>query len=172
MIVPILRQTPYNFSFLSGGAFEEIPIANMVPVAGAQAVSLSVRIHSANIVSMGSYQLLVYGQNDARMDGQEFVTSSTIGSTSTITSASPNLVSLSAIIRNPVQPFVKVTLKAQSPVGGGGNLYAELSADLVVRKVECGCDEVRLNAEKILPPAPRRSAVGFRSRNHCSATSD
>jgi hypothetical protein len=55
-----------------------------------------------------------------------------VGSTATITGASPNLVSLSTAIAEPAHPYLRVVLRATGP-SATGNVYAELSADLVVK---------------------------------------
>ncbi len=131
MIIPILRQTSFNFSYLISPATESVIVADRVPVAGARTVALSVRIHRLTLSSGASFNFLIHGVNPSETDGTAFVTSS-IASTGAITSSSPNLVGLSSIISDPAHPFVRVVLQATGP-SSTGTTYFELSADLVVR---------------------------------------
>lgn len=134
MLIPFLPQTPFNYSYLAASATEDVIVADCLPVAGARTVNVSVRIHELSLSSGASFQFLIYGVNPSPTDGTVFMTTSTIGSTPAFTTASPNLVSLTTVISDPIYPFVRVVLRAQGPSGGANTTYGEFSADLVTRE--------------------------------------
>lgn len=133
MIIPVLSQTPFNFSYLASSATEDVIVADRVPVSNARTISLSVRVHRLTLSSGANFQFLVYGMDPSSTDGTVFVTSATIGGTGAVTSSNPNLVGLTSIISDPIYPFVRVVLRATGPTTTG-SCYMELSADLVVRQ--------------------------------------
>ncbi len=130
MIHEILPQTAFNFSYLVSPATESVIIADRVPIAGARTVSLSVRIHRLTLSSGASFNFFLSGLNPSPTDGTVFISSGS-ASTGAITSSSPNLIGLSAIISNPAHPFGRVVLQATGP-SSAGTTYFELSADLIV----------------------------------------
>jgi hypothetical protein len=133
MKLPFLGQSRYNLSYLASGATEDIVVGDRLPVFFAKTVTISVRIHRLNLAAGANFQFLVYGSNPSPTDAQNFVTSSTIGSTATITTATPNIVALSAMINEPVHPFVRIVLRATAQPSGSGTIYGEFSGDLVAR---------------------------------------
>ncbi len=137
MIIPVLRQTPFNFSYLVSPSTESVIVADRIPVAGARIVTLSVRIHRLTLSSGASFNFLVHGVNPSATDGTVFITSS-LASTGAITSSNPNLVGLSSTLSDPQHPYVRVVLQATGP-SSAGTTYFELSADLVLQPV-CECD--------------------------------
>lgn len=137
MIIQVLRQTPYNFSYLASSATENVIVADRIPVSGARTIALSVRVHHLTLSAGASFQFLVYGVDPSATDGTVFITSASIGDTGTITTSSPNLVGLSAIISDSIYPFVRVVLRANGP-SSTGTTYFEVSADLVVRSATTG----------------------------------
>jgi hypothetical protein len=161
MLYRILPQTPYNFSYLVA-ATQDVVVGDRIPVSKGKTVNVSVRIHRLNLSAGASFQFLVYGQNPSRTDGANFLTSATIGTVSAFTTASPNLVSLAAVISEPVHPYVQVVLRATGP-SAPGNVYGELSADVVVRGNECGCGGAR-GRELDLAGGPRG---GTRDKCYC-----
>jgi hypothetical protein len=134
MLIPFLPQTPFNHSYLAASATEDVIVADCLPVSGARSVNVSVRIHELSLSSGASFQFLVYGVNPSPTDGTVFSTTNTIGSTPTITTTNPNLVSLTTVISDPIYPFVRIVLRAQGPSGGANTTYGEFSADLVTRE--------------------------------------
>lgn len=132
MIIPILSQTPFNFSYLVSPATEDVIVADRVPVSNARTIALSVRIHRLTLNSGASFQFLVYGTDPSSTDATVFITSATIGGTGTVNTSTPNLVGLTSIISEPIYPFVRVVLRATG--AASGSCYMELSADLVVRQ--------------------------------------
>lgn len=139
MIIQVLPQTPYNFSYLASGASESVIVADNIPVSGARTVALSVRIHRLTLSAGASFEFKITGVDPSPTDGTVFASGS-LASTGNITSSSPNLVGLSAIISDPVYPFVRVTLNVTGP-SSTGTTYFELSADLVVRQANAVLNE-------------------------------
>lgn len=138
IVLPILRYTPYNHSFLASSATEEIVIVDRVPIAPYTRIGLSVRVHDRNIGTGATYQLIVRGINPSTEDGADFVFATDPGSTPATTGSanpttSPGLIQLSTIISDPQHPMARVVLKATGPSGAADNLYIILSADLVMK---------------------------------------
>jgi hypothetical protein len=165
MIIPVLPQTPYNYSYLHTGGTEDVVVADMVPISDARTVALSVRIHEVNFASGAGFRFLIYGVDPSRTDATLFMSSTTIGDTGKITSASTNLVGLTSIISDPIYPFVRVMLRAEG-ASTTGNCYFELSADLVVRQASemngCSTREAAFCAdmlELLHAEAPRDSGT-------------
>jgi hypothetical protein len=131
MIIPILAQTPFNYSYLVSTT-ESLIVADRIPVWMARSINLSIRIHRLSLPGGGQFVFNVYGVNPSASDGTPFVTSTTIGNTAGITTASPNLVSLAAVINEPAHPFVRVVMSATGP-GSASTVYGEFSADIVLR---------------------------------------
>jgi len=135
IVVPVLTYQAFNLSFLSGGATEEVVIANAIPVAPYTLVGLSVRVHEITVDAGGSFQFLIRAVNPSSRDGQDFV-GGELGSTTATEidngTTAPALVELSSIVKNPQSPNIRVVLKGTGP-SSAGKLYAILSADLVMK---------------------------------------
>jgi hypothetical protein len=135
-IVPILKQTPFNYGFLVSSASTEVCVARAVDVSWARTVGLSVRVHRADIAG-GNFQFFLYGTNPSPSDGTDFLTASLGNTTSITTGASAGtLVTLSTalVLTDVVHPFLRVVMKATGTSGGSAvALYAELSATLILR---------------------------------------
>jgi hypothetical protein len=138
IVVPVLRQSAFNHSFLSSSATEEIIVADRIPTAPFTTIGLSVRVHKRNLGTGASYQFIIRGINPSDEDGADFVFATDLGSTSATTAAAnptavPGLIALSAgVISNTQHPMIRVVLKA---TGGttAVNTYIVVSADLVMR---------------------------------------
>lgn len=136
IVVPVLQYTAFNHSFLKGGAFEEVIVADRIPVAPFTRIGGSIRIHQRNLAAGASYQVIVRGINPSDQDGADFVFGTDLGSITAITSTVPTnvpaLVQLSAIITDPQHPMVRVVVKATGS-SATGNVYIILSGDLVMK---------------------------------------
>ena len=138
IVVPFLRYTPFNHSFLAGGASEEVILADRIPVAPFTRIGASLRVHRRSIASGASYQVVVRAINPSDDDGADFVFGTDLGSTPAITSTAnpttvPGLAQLSATISDPQHPMIRVVLRAVGPSGAAANLYIVLSGDLVMK---------------------------------------
>lgn len=135
IVVPVLNYQEFNYSWLDGGATEEIVLANSLPVAPYTVIGLSARVHKITMGSNSTMQFIVRAVNPSSRDGQDFV-GSDLGSTTAADidsgTTAPALVELSSVITNPQSPNVRVVLKITGPTTAG-DLYAILSADLVLK---------------------------------------
>ena len=131
VVVPILRQTSYNYAQLVG-ATETITIADRIPIAPFSLIGLSVRVHKKSIATGGSYQFHIYGINPSDEDGSDFVTAS-LGSITAISGVGgAALVGLSAVMASVFHPMIRVGLTIVGTTAAGVHL-AVFSADLVMR---------------------------------------
>lgn len=135
--VEILKQTPYNYGFLASSATAEITLVRALDISWARTVGLSIRAHRVNIGGSGAkFEFVLYGTNPSSSDGTDFLTSSLATSDPINSSTSVGaLVTLTTglVLTDPVQPFLRVVLRATGSSGAAVNLYAELSATLVLR---------------------------------------
>jgi hypothetical protein len=134
----VLRQTPFNFGFLSAAATQDVIVADGVDVSWVKTIGLSARVHRANIGTGAKFEFILFGVNPSPTDGTAFVT----GSAGLITSASiaagaaaGTLITWStgSVYSDPVHPFVRLVLRATGPSGTAVNLYGELSASISLR---------------------------------------
>ncbi len=139
IVVPVLRQTAFNHSFLASSATEEIIVADRVPIAPFTTIGLSARIHKRSIGTGASYQFIIRGINPSDEDGADFVFATDLASTTATTGSAspvtvPGLIALSSgMITDSQHPMVRVVLKATGPSGAAVNLAIVASADLVMR---------------------------------------
>jgi hypothetical protein len=135
--VEILKQTPYNYGFLASSATAEICLVRALDVSWARTVGLSVRVHRVNIASTGSpkFELILGGTNPSPSDGTDFLTELATSDPIQNGTAVGSLITLTTglVLTDVVHPYLRVVLKATGPSGAAGNLYAELSATLVLR---------------------------------------
>lgn len=139
IVVPVLRYSSFNHSFLASSAFEEVIVADRIPIAPYTRIGLSARIHKRNIGTAATYQFIIRGINPSAEDGADFVylvadLGSTTATTGTANPASvPGLIQLTTIISDPQHPMLRVIVKATGPGGAAVNLYMVASADLVMK---------------------------------------
>lgn len=134
--VEILKQTPYNYGFLASLATAEITLVRALDISWARTVGLSIRAHRVNIGSNAKFEFVLYGTNPSQSDGTDFLTASLATSNVIDSSTSAGaLITLTTglVLTDPVQPFLRVILRATGPTTATANLYAELSATLVLR---------------------------------------
>lgn len=132
----VLRKTDFNYSFLQGTSnTNEFIVANTVSISGYNRIGMSVRVHELDIAgSTANFVFQIRGVNPSAEDGRDFVRSTVLGSSSSLTASisPPALGVLTAVIANPQTPFIRVVLRGQGDAGAatGAALYAQLSADL------------------------------------------
>ena len=133
VLVPILRYREFNLGFLGSGSTTEIALEKAIPISPFTVIGLSLRVHAADIgASPGQFEIILRAVNPSPADGQDFE-GSDLGSSDAVTANTtpPALLDLQTIITNPQAPFLRPVLKATGP--NSGNLYAVLSADLVMK---------------------------------------
>ena len=139
MFIEVLRQTPYNFQFLSSSATVDIVLVPRIDVSEVKTIGMSGRVHRANIGgNSAKYEFHLFPENPSPTDAQEFTSATPlVSSTAIVTGAAAGSLvtwTTGAVYSDPPHPFVKLVLRATGPsIATPGNLYAELSAALVLR---------------------------------------
>ena len=129
IIVPVLRKTRFEYSFLAAGTSQSIQIQPALDTGSYYYYQLIVRVHELMFSGSQTIQLVLANTLPSEEDPREF--SGGAASSVTITGAAsvPGIVSVSGTDPG---AFMKLTLIANQPAAPG-TLYAELSAVLVLR---------------------------------------
>jgi hypothetical protein len=136
ILVPILKMTEYDFSFLAGSSSQTKVLHPALNVASYYG-RLIVRVHETNIAPpsagpSGTISIAGYGTDPSAEDPQEFTLSSQTFSASVDDgNSSGDLVSATA---SDLWPFLKIVVEATQGAGSGDRLYAVISADLLLRE--------------------------------------
>lgn len=131
IIVPVLNKQIFEFSFLGTGADQDVVLHPAIDVGAWFRVRLVVRVHQITATS-GNFTFKLQHTLPSDEDRQEFVdTSADFLTTGNITSASPNIKTISG---TDPQAYLKLVLRAHQ-VTAGNTLYGEFSAVLVLRDV-------------------------------------
>ena len=136
IIVPLFPKKSFDFTFLGVSAFKTITIHRALNVVPFYYAKLIVRVHNVSIVAagtQGTIKVIATGTDPSREDPQEFVDPAAAVLTITLNNAS-TAPSYQGISDSNLAPYYKITLLAQQGSTAGGALYAEISADLVLRE--------------------------------------
>lgn len=130
IIVPVLEKRVFEFGYLTpGGAIQDVVIQPAVDVGGWYRVRLVVLVHQI-AATTGNFVFKVQHTFPSEMDRQEFVDTTDFMATASITTASPNIKTISQV--DP-QAYLKIILRATQGTAGN-TLYGEFSAYLVLRE--------------------------------------
>jgi len=132
VIVPILRMTDYNFSFLTGNLSRTVRIHSALACAPFYYGTLELRVHDHNLTAGQSIVLSGWGTNPSREDPTEFTeATTTLSITVTSATAAPYLARRT---QSDISTFLKVQLVFTQGTATGTALFARLSADLTLRE--------------------------------------
>lgn len=133
LLVRIIDKQRYDFTWLGMNASQTITLAPAISVVPYYYGQLSLRIHAiSGLTGTQAIALEAYGTNPSSSDPQEFSKSTAILAVTLGTSTTaPSLESDSA---SDLDPFLKLTLKFTQTSTAGTALWAELSADLLLRE--------------------------------------
>jgi hypothetical protein len=133
MLLPVLDKRRFEYSFLGGGASQEITLQPAIDVCGHVSGILFVRVHERNMTSGQSIGLGLYYTLPSGDDPREFTASSSLTDV-TITSVSPSSTP-ALLFREFSSPgaFLKLVLTA-TQTSVPSTLYAEVSAELLLLK--------------------------------------
>lgn len=132
VIIPILEKRVFEYGYLGASpAFQEVVLHPAVDISAFFRVKLLVRVHSITATT-GNFQFRFYNTFPSEQDPQEFTDSTSIGTVTTITTASPNIVV--ANTTTDAQAFLKIVLRASQGTAGN-TLYGEFSAALLCREI-------------------------------------
>lgn len=134
IIVSVLEKTRLEYSYLAAGASQTIILRPALNVVDYNWVQLIVRVHARDMVASSSIRLSLVNTLPSPDDPREFSETSDflfVDVTSTSPGSVPGLVE--EVGSNP-QAYLKLVATASQPAGSSGNLYADLSAVLLLRK--------------------------------------
>lgn len=133
MIVPVLAKTRFEYSHLSASTSQTVVLQPEINTGAFYYYQLIVRVHERSFSSSQTIMLGLYNTLPSDEDPREFTDSSSGGILNiTITAASPAVPGIKLASGTDPGAFLKLLLTASQPAGGG-TLYAELSAVLVLR---------------------------------------
>jgi hypothetical protein len=130
IIVPILEQRVFEYSYLAGTNTQDVVLHPGVDVGNWYRVRLVVLVHQIT-ASTGNFVFKLQHAFPCESDRQEFVDTSDFLATASITSNSPNIKTITG---TDPQAYLKVILRA-TQVTSSTTLYGEFSAYLVLRDV-------------------------------------
>ena len=130
VIIPILDKRVFEFSFLGNAATQDVVLHPAVDIISYLKVKVLVRVHSITATT-GNFQFRLFNTFPSEQDPQEFTDSTAVGSATSITTASPNIVVANST--TDAQAFLKIVLRATQGTSGN-TLYGEFSAALLLRE--------------------------------------
>ena len=130
IIVPIVEKRIFEFSYLGPSASQDVVLHPAVDVGAWYRVRIVVLVHQITATS-GNFVVTLQNTFPSEHDRQEFVDTAGFLSTASITTASPNIKTISG---TDPQGYLKVILRANQ-VTSGSTLYGEFSVFLVLRDV-------------------------------------
>jgi hypothetical protein len=126
----VAGQTELNYSFLSGGATEELILHDRLPVARWSTIGVSIRTHAVTAASGTRFLLVLQGIAPSPEDGADFVTGDL--ASNSFAGSAPNLEQLSVPLTDLQVPMLRVILRVQGP-SSAGTVYIRLSVDVVLK---------------------------------------
>lgn len=134
IIIPILPQTYFDFSFLAAGGTKNLVFQAALDAVPFSSGRLLVRVHGVDFDNTLAQSMVVgvFGTDPIPGDSLEFTTSSMLMSvTVDETRSSGDLLSATS---TDIYPFLKIGMAVTQDVSTSGRMWAQLSADLVLRE--------------------------------------
>jgi hypothetical protein len=128
--IPILPKQIFEYGFLATGAVKTIVLHRALDVIPFKSGRLLLRVHDFSHAGDGSFKLALSTTAPSDDDTTEF----TSGSVSMVCTADSGSTGLEVATDSDLGPYLKVELIATQDSVSSQTLYAELSADLVVRE--------------------------------------
>ncbi len=130
IIVPICEKRIFEFSYLGTAGIQDVVLHPAVDVGAWFRVRAVALVHQITATS-GNFVIKLQHTFPTEHDRQEFVDTTDFLTTANITTASPNIKSISG---TDPQGYLKVILRATQGTSGN-TLYGEFSVYLVLRDV-------------------------------------
>lgn len=131
VVEEVSPQAVFNYSFLGSGQQEEIILRDRIAIGCWSTFGLSVRTHGYRGSSGARFIVIVRGTAPSPSDGADFVTADL--ATITLAGSAPNLQQLTVPLTGLQVPYLRVVLRAQGPTSPPGDVYCEISCDLIAK---------------------------------------
>lgn len=132
VIVPIIPKQRFDYSFLLADVDKSVVIHKALNVIPYKTGRLMVRVHSIDMSTGQDLTITAFGVNPSPDDPQDFVDSSYTAMTVNLDESNSD-GDLTSTTDSNLYPYLKIQITFSQDATGSTTLFAELSADLLLR---------------------------------------